>query len=113
MFICIKPINLLNCFILYFCTAMENWGLVIYPIERILFNSSSNLASRELDVTNAISHEFSHQFFGNLVSPKWWSYLWLNEGFATLFRNLAADLVSSWDYQFDFELCLNVEIKFK
>lgn len=40
-------------------------------------------------VTDVISHEIAHQWFGNLATHKWWTDLWLKEGFATYTSNLA------------------------
>lgn len=31
------------------------------------------------------SHAVAHQWFGNLVTPKWWSNVWLKEGFSSFF----------------------------
>lgn len=84
--------------------AMENWGLVTYREEALLYNESVHSFKRKVNVFRTISHEFGHQWFGNLVSPKWWSYLWLNEGFATLLEFIGTDLVSDFLFLYIFLL---------
>ncbi|XP_037026046.1 aminopeptidase N-like [Bradysia coprophila] len=58
------------------------------------FFYNENVDSFELkkDIMNVVSHEAAHQWFGNLVTPSWWSWLWLKEGFATFFEYLGLDL---------------------
>ncbi|XP_055532864.1 aminopeptidase N-like [Wyeomyia smithii] len=72
--------------------AMENWGLVVYRESAILFDPESHGVSRQVSVVEIVGHEYTHQFFGNLLAPKWWSYLWLNEGFAQLYQYYLTEL---------------------
>ncbi|XP_065095358.1 aminopeptidase N-like [Ochlerotatus camptorhynchus] len=75
----------------WFSGAMENWGLVTYREAGLLFNADVNTYRVKIEVTTTIAHEYTHQWFGNLVATDW-SYLWLKEGFATLFGYYGAQL---------------------
>ncbi|CED82191.1 Puromycin-sensitive aminopeptidase and related aminopeptidases [Phaffia rhodozyma] len=63
--------------------AMENYGLILGRTSVLLLDKKSGLAAKK-QVASVQSHEIAHQWFGNYVTMKWWSELWLNEAFATL-----------------------------
>ncbi|NWU68282.1 AMPN Aminopeptidase, partial [Pterocles burchelli] len=77
--------------------AMENWGLVTYRENSLLFDDSFSSIGNKERVVTVIAHELAHQWFGNLVTLQWWSDLWLNEGFASYVEYLGADSAEpSW-----------------
>ncbi|EDV93345.1 aminopeptidase N [Drosophila grimshawi] len=78
--------------------AMENWGMATYREEYLLYNPEKSTINTMTNVATILAHEDAHQWFGNLVAIEWWGYLWLKEGFATLFEHLAVDLAyPAWD----------------
>jgi tricorn protease interacting factor F2/3 len=71
--------------------AMENWGAVVFRENLLLFDPEKTSQSGKERICEVIAHEIVHQWFGNLVSPSDWKYLWLNESFATFFANRILD----------------------
>lgn len=78
--------------------AMENWGLITYREIALLADPKTSSISTKRYVATVITHELSHQWFGNLVTMKWWNNLWLNESFANLMEYIAVDaLYPQWN----------------
>ncbi len=71
--------------------AMENWGLVTYREVAMLLDEASGSIESKQYIALVVAHELSHQWFGNLVTMKWWDDLWLNESFANMMEYRAVD----------------------
>lgn len=83
--------------------AMENWGLITYREIALLADPKTTTVASRQYIATVISHELSHQWFGNLVTMKWWNNLWLNESFATLMEYIAVDAIHpTWNAWLDF-----------
>ena len=82
--------------------AMENWGAITFRESALLIDANSSTRMRKR-VAEIVDHELAHQWFGNLVTMKWWDDIWLNESFATFMASKVVDsLHPDWRIWEDF-----------
>ena len=78
--------------------AMENWGAITFRENLLLHHPRITSKAGEQRICEVIAHEIVHQWFGDLVTPSDWMYLWLNESFATYFGyGVVAHFYPRWD----------------
>lgn len=63
---------------------MENTSITTLTDRTLFTSATENIRSSQ----GLVAHEMAHQWFGDLVTCKDWSQIWLNEGFATFYALL-------------------------
>ena len=82
--------------------AMENYGAITFRENLLLLYPNLTSSIDKFHIASVVAHEVSHFWFGDLVSPLDWKYIWLNESFASYFTYFIPDKYypewHSWDH---------------
>jgi aminopeptidase N/puromycin-sensitive aminopeptidase len=81
--------------------AMENTGCITFREVILLTDEKSSSVGLRKEIASVIAHEMAHQWFGDLVTMKWWDDIWLNEGFATW---MSSKPVQAWKPEWNYKL---------
>jgi aminopeptidase N len=81
--------------------AMENTGCITFREILLLIDEKQGSIDLKKTIASVIAHEMAHQWFGDLVTMKWWDDIWLNEGFATWMENKP---VEAWKPEWNLNL---------
>ena len=83
--------------------AMENTGAIIYRESALLYDTELSSVSQQRRVAAVVAHEIAHQWFGDLVTMRWWNDIWLNEGFASFMDDKA---VKQWKPEWNIDVAI-------
>jgi aminopeptidase N len=81
--------------------AMENTGCITFREVILLIDDKQGSVGLKKEIASVIAHEMAHQWFGDLVTMKWWDDIWLNEGFATW---MSSKPIEAWKPEWNFNL---------
>jgi len=81
--------------------AMENTGCITFREAILLIDEQRATVGLKKEIASVIAHEMAHQWFGDLVTMKWWDDIWLNEGFATWMESKP---VAAWKPEWNINL---------
>ncbi|MCS6912574.1 MAG: M1 family metallopeptidase [Myxococcales bacterium] len=84
--------------VLRFQGAMENPGLIAYAQDLLLARPEEETVAHQRRFAAVAAHEMAHQWFGNLVTMRFWEDVWLNESFASW---MEARTVAQWRPRWD------------
>jgi aminopeptidase N len=81
--------------------AMENTGCITFREVLLEIDEKHGSFDQKKEIASVIAHEMAHQWFGDLVTMKWWNDIWLNEGFATW---MSSKPLEAWKPEWRFDL---------
>jgi aminopeptidase N len=81
--------------------AMENTGCITFREVLLEIDEKQGAVDLKKTIASVVAHEMAHQWFGDLVTMKWWDDIWLNEGFATW---MSSKPIQAWKPEWNFNL---------